>query len=295
MSRPTPIRVVAALAALSMAAAAHAAPKDDVKAAAQKLADAKSYSFTQTVEGGQGGGGGSGKVERGGYTSVELTMRDNTIKAVRKGDRAAVETDDGWQSADDMKDAQGPQRYVAAMMRTYKTPAEQVDQILADATEVKKSDGGQYTADLPEPAAKKLIVMGRGGRRGNGNGNGNNSNSNTGNGTGNGGNGGTGDNGTGNGGTGNGNGNTGNGNNGNGNGNGPSVANAKATVTFTLTDGSLSKVAVHLSGTVTVNGNDRQVDRTTTTEIRDVDKTTADVPLEAKAKLDAAPAATTKP
>ena len=74
---------------------------------------------------------------------------------------------------------------------------------------------------------------------------------------------------------------------------GPPVKDAKASVTFTLSDGSLAKMTLHVSGTVTRGGNGRDVDRTITTEITDVYKTTPDVPPEAEAKLDAAP--TTKP
>jgi hypothetical protein len=64
-----------------------------------------------------------------------------------------------------------------------------------------------------------------------------------------------------------------------------SVKNAKASATFTIKDGELTKMALHTSGTVTFNDNDRDVDRTMTTEFKDVGSTKIDVPADAKAKL----------
>jgi len=69
-------------------------------------------------------------------------------------------------------------------------------------------------------------------------------------------------------------------------GNTPTVSNAKGSVTFWLTDGKLTKYQVHLTGSVTFNGNDRDVDRTTTVEIKDVGTTTIEVPDEAKKKME---------
>lgn len=64
-----------------------------------------------------------------------------------------------------------------------------------------------------------------------------------------------------------------------------SVTNPKGSVTFWLTDGKLTKYQVHVTGTVSFNGNDRDVDRTTTTEIKDVGSTKVEVPEDAKKKL----------
>jgi hypothetical protein len=63
------------------------------------------------------------------------------------------------------------------------------------------------------------------------------------------------------------------------------VSNAKASMKLSIKDGALTKVEIHVTGTVSFNGNDRDVDRTTTTEIKDVGSTTIDVPDDAKAKL----------
>jgi hypothetical protein len=71
-----------------------------------------------------------------------------------------------------------------------------------------------------------------------------------------------------------------------GNGGGPEVSNAKGTVAFWITDGKLAKYQTHVTGTVSFNGNDRDVDRTTTTEIKDVGATKVEVPDDAKKKLE---------
>lgn len=72
---------------------------------------------------------------------------------------------------------------------------------------------------------------------------------------------------------------------GRGGGDAPSVSNPKGTVKFWTTDGQLTKYEFRVQGTVSFNGNDREVDRTTTVEIKDVGSTKVTVPEEAKKKL----------
>jgi len=67
---------------------------------------------------------------------------------------------------------------------------------------------------------------------------------------------------------------------------GPSISNAKGTITFWITDGKLTKYQFHTTGTISFNGDDHDMDRTTTTEIKDVNATTIQVPDEAKKKLE---------
>jgi hypothetical protein len=65
----------------------------------------------------------------------------------------------------------------------------------------------------------------------------------------------------------------------------PAITNPKGSVKFWLADGKLVKYQFHVSGTVSFNGNDRDVDRTTTVEIKDVNATKIAVPDDAKKKL----------
>ena len=68
-------------------------------------------------------------------------------------------------------------------------------------------------------------------------------------------------------------------------GGGAAVSNAKGSVKFWIKDGLLAKYEFKVTGTVSFNGNDMDVDRTTTVEIKDVGATKPDVPEAAKKKL----------
>lgn len=68
-------------------------------------------------------------------------------------------------------------------------------------------------------------------------------------------------------------------------GQGPEITNGKATVKVWIKDGMISKTELTMAGSINFNGNDVDLGRTTTTEIKDVNKTKVEVPAEAKAKL----------
>jgi hypothetical protein len=68
-------------------------------------------------------------------------------------------------------------------------------------------------------------------------------------------------------------------------GDGPTVTNPKGSVKFWLKDGALEKFEFKVQGKVDFNGNEMDVDRATTVEIKDVGTTKVEVPEEAKKKL----------
>jgi len=68
-------------------------------------------------------------------------------------------------------------------------------------------------------------------------------------------------------------------------GGGPSVSKASGNVKFWLKDGELTKYQYKVQGTVNFNGDDRDVERTTTVQIKDVGNTKVEVPDEAKKKI----------
>lgn len=72
---------------------------------------------------------------------------------------------------------------------------------------------------------------------------------------------------------------------GRGGGGGPEISGAKGSVKFWVKDGVMTKMETKVQGTMSFNGNDREIDRTTTTEIKDVGTTTVTVPEDAKKKL----------
>ena len=65
----------------------------------------------------------------------------------------------------------------------------------------------------------------------------------------------------------------------------PEVANPAGSARFWLKDGVLNKFEYQVKGSMSFNGNDIQVDRTTTVEIQDVGNTKVQVPEEARKKL----------
>ena len=66
---------------------------------------------------------------------------------------------------------------------------------------------------------------------------------------------------------------------------GPTINEAKGSAKFWIKDGVLSKYEYKVTGSMNFNGNDIDVDRTTTIEIKDVGSTKLEVPEGAKKKL----------
>jgi len=213
--------------------AADSSPKDDVTNAAKKLGGSANYSWHATVvvpEDAQFKPGPTdGKTEKAGLTYVKLSFGDNTTEFVKKGESAALTSPDGgWESLTNMDSSQGPGRFMAGMVRNFKTPDAQAADLVAAAKELKK-DGDVYSSDLTEDGAKTLLTFRRGG--------------------------------------------------------GATVTNPSGSVKFWLKDGVLTKFEFKVKGTVTFNGNDIDVDRDTTVEIKDVGTTKMDAPDEAKKLL----------
>ncbi len=217
--------------------AADAGPKADITTAAKNLADKANYSWTTTVVVPEGSrfrpGPTEGKTEKDGYTCLTMSFGENKTQAVLKGDKAAYTDREGeWQSAADQDNAQGPGRFLSRMVRNFKTPAAQVNDLVA-ATKTLKKEGEVYTGDLTDEGAKALLTFRARG----------------------------------------------------GGGEGPTVTNPKGSVKFWLKGGALSKYEFKVQGKVDFNGNEMDVDRTTTVEIKDVGTTKVEVPAEAKKKL----------
>lgn len=72
---------------------------------------------------------------------------------------------------------------------------------------------------------------------------------------------------------------------GRGGGGGPEISGAKGSVKLWVKDGVLTKMETKVQGTMSFNGNDREIDRTATTEIKDIGTTKVTVPEEASKKL----------
>ena len=226
-----------------------AAPKDDVTTAAAALGNAANYTWQTTVDMGANSpfqmGPTDGKTEKDGYTTVSMSMMDNTSTVVLKGTNAAVKGDSGWQTvAEATQDGGGgggmgggPGMFAVMQAQNLKLPAVEATNLVALAGDLK-ADGDKITGDLTTDGVKGLMSFGGRGPRG-----------------------------------------------GPGGGNGPDITNPKGSVSFWVADGKLTKYQFHVTGSMDFGGNAMDMDRTTTVTIKDVGTTKVEVADDAKKKL----------
>ena len=148
----------------TIAFAADVSPKEDVQAAAKKLADSANYSWKTTTESGFGTGTEEGKIEKDGVTLLSVTFFDSTTQIVKKGDKGALKMEGAWMSFDEAAKSgeegqPNPARFIAMMMRNHKAPAAIVQDLIAKSKELKKTDDG-WSADLTEEGVKDLLSFG---------------------------------------------------------------------------------------------------------------------------------------
>ena len=208
--------------------AADAGPKDDVLAAAKKLAEKSNYAWKTIVvvpESAQFKPGPTdGKTEKGGFTYLTMSFGDNLTEAAMKGDKAVVTNQDGdWQLASELEGGEGRGRFLGRMVRNFEAPAAQASE-LAGVTKELKKDGDIYSGDLTEEGAKAQFRFG-------------------------------------------------------------TASGAKGSIKFWVKDGVLFKYEFKVKGKVEFNGNEMDMDRSTTTEVKDVGTTKVNVPEAAKKKL----------
>jgi len=184
--------ILMALALMTAGSLIAADAKDEVMAAAKKVEAAANYSWTSTSTnananaGGGGGGGGnrrggggrggagaiSGMMEKGGFTVVTFGSGDNAMKGVVKGEKGAIETQDGWQSIAEMTADNGGGgggnrgMFAARRLQNLKGPAADAEAMLEKVKSLTKAEDA-YTGELTEEGAKSLMMFGgRGGNNG---------------------------------------------------------------------------------------------------------------------------------
>jgi hypothetical protein len=231
------ISTLSGLASLmaSSLVAADPSPKDIVTAAAKQLGDQTNYTWTATMvvpdDAPFKPGPTQGKTEKAGFTTVSLSFFDNQIQGVLKGNQAAVKGEDGsWKNLEELEKEEGPGRFLAAVLRNTKRPADEAAEIAGFASELKR-DGDTYVSDLTEPGAKALQTFKMPG------------------------------------------------------GESMAVNEAKGSAKFWIKDGALTKYEFKLKGKLKFGDNEFPNDRTTTVEIKDLNKTKMEVPEAAKKKL----------
>ena len=251
--------ITCTFAAACAAAFVHAAPTDDLAAAAKKLGDAANYSWTATTEIANSQFPAmpvEGQTEKGGLTVITRTFNGNAMQTVRKGDQMVMQNQEGaWMTMEEMR-AQFANRGGGGGGAPggggggnrggggrggfgfggggQANPAEDVANLVAKIKDAKVVDGVLTATLSAGDAAPFLTFGGRGGGGGNPP---------------------------------------------------PAPTNASGSVKFWLKDGALVKYVVNVKGTVSFGGQDRDIDRTTTTEFKNVGSTKVSVPDEAKKKL----------
>ncbi len=244
-------------------------PKGELSAAAKKLADGGNYSWKETTEnaGGGGGGGGGGRggfgggpvdgqTQKDGLIHTSRTFNDNTTETLRMGINSATKGMDGtWRTAAEAaaafaanadQNGGGGGRRGRGGFGGFATPAP-----AATITDVvgKLKDvslsGGAYVGELTEAGAKSLAMPNFGGGARRGGGGG-------------------------------------------GGGGGftpPEVTDAKGSAKFWVTDGVVTKYELKVQGKMSFNGNDIDINRTTTVEIKDVGTTKINAPADVVKKI----------
>lgn len=218
--------------------AADSSPKDDVTAAAKKLADT-SYTWKVTQDFGANSpfqpGPQEGKVDKD-TTWLSTSFQDNTIIGVAKGKKVVVKTDEGWKTAEEIGEGNGGfdmNANMARRMQNFKAPSDEIQDLVSKTSELKK-DGDVISGPLTKEAAESLLTFF--GRRAGG-------------------------------------------------GNRPAPKDAKGTLKIWLKDGALVKYETKVTGKIDRNGEEMDMERNNTTEIKDVGATKIDLPEDAKKKL----------
>ena len=144
--------------------AADSPPKDDVVAAAKKLGGQANYSWKQTVvvpdDAQFKPGPTEGKQEKDGVTYFTSSFGDNTTQIYLKSGQSAISNPDGgWQSAKELADAGGPGRFMGTLVRSFKAPAAQAEELAGAAKELK-ADGDAISSDMTEAGAKSQFRFG---------------------------------------------------------------------------------------------------------------------------------------
>jgi hypothetical protein len=158
--------IVPSLVAL-LATLTHAAPADDVSAAARKLADASNYSWTRTQEIANSQfnlGPTQGMTEKGGFTITTASFNGNDFVTVRKGEQSVSKGMDGnWQTAEERRAASRGGRGFGFGGSNAQNPAEEVLALVAAAKNLQAADGA-ISGDLSADAVAQRLTFARGGQ-----------------------------------------------------------------------------------------------------------------------------------
>ena len=226
-------------------------PADDVKAAAKKLAESANYSWTTSSPGQEGRGGMSieGKTDKSGMACIKSTFGDRSTELVIKSGKVAVKTEEGWKSGEELTAAgAGGAGSGGGGGRRFGGgfAARMAQNFKAPATEAETLVTGAKELKKDGNIISGELTEETAKQRLSFGGARRGGDSNNA---------------------------------------APGPANAKGSVKFWIKDGVLAKYEVSVSGTFERNGESRDINRITTTEIKDAGTTKLEIPSEASAKL----------
>jgi hypothetical protein len=143
----------------------------DLTAAAEKLAAATSYAWSQTTSfgGNFGDRTTTGKKGSGGFLLVTMPGRDQEFQVLSRKGKAAMQRDGAWVVPNPDGEEQGPGRWVARMVQNLREPAAEAKELVAKVTELK-NESGSFSGKFSEEVAKELMSFRGFGRRGGGGG-----------------------------------------------------------------------------------------------------------------------------
>ncbi len=150
-----------------------AEPKDDLAAALVKLEEAENYAWVaRTTFGGNSDRifESSGKTGKDGVIFSTSTFGENTTEMIKKGEKAAIKRDEGWQSLDELRaerdrqdgDGGGRRRggFAVRMLEGLETPVADAKDLLEGLEGLEGSEG-VYTAKLTGDAVMERMRFGR--------------------------------------------------------------------------------------------------------------------------------------
>lgn len=233
---------------------AFAGAKEDVAAAAKKLTEAENYSWTTTTERVGGGGGGNaprmspveGKTLKNGISLITTKFGDNTSETYVKDGKVVTKRDGSWKTPEEIAAARSNNEGGGGRGgRGFGGGAGAFRNLKAPAEQIAETAGKIEKLEEKDGAITGSLS-------------------------------------------------TdavkalltfGGGRRGGDGGNRPEPRDVSGTVSYWLKDGTVAKVETHVKGTISFNGEDREINRKTTTEISAVGSTKLEVPEEVTKKL----------
>jgi hypothetical protein len=245
-----------AAAFLGTLAIANADPQADLDAALAKLKEAENYSFTTSSTFGGNSDRvtrGSGKATKDGLIHYTSSFGDNTVEFYKKGENGALKGDEGWRSLAEIRaDRENAGEGGGGQGRGGRGFGTRgIESLVAPAQQAAdlagKTEGLEAADGVITGKLTAEAVQELSAFGGR---------------------------------------RRGGGGGGGGGQDRPAPSDASGTVKFWIQDGAITKFETHTSATFNFNGEDRTVERTSTTEISKVGESPVEVPADAAAKLE---------